>query len=214
MDCVLNKKEELENCSFVKTILMLLVAAYHSILFWGGEWFTRNPAKTSEALSLVAGWLNSFHIYAFTLVSGYIFYYIKYEKGKYNSLGRFINNKLKRLIVPYLFAALVWVIPINCVFYRYNIFEIVYNYVLATNPSQLWFLVMLFNVFVIFYLLSDFFVEHTYGGLIVVLGMYMFGLVGGKAIPNVFMIWTACRYVLMFWIGVKMRQYIYEKFQG
>ena len=52
---------------------MLLVVFYHSILFWGGDWFTKDPLVTSKLLDCIAKWLNSFHIYAFTLVSGYIF---------------------------------------------------------------------------------------------------------------------------------------------
>ncbi len=28
--------EQLENCIFVKTVLMLMVVAYHSMIFWGG----------------------------------------------------------------------------------------------------------------------------------------------------------------------------------
>ena len=31
---------ELKNCYFVKTILMLLVVGYHSMVFWSGDWFT------------------------------------------------------------------------------------------------------------------------------------------------------------------------------
>lgn len=32
----ITKHEQLENCIFVKTVLMLMVVAYHSMIFWGG----------------------------------------------------------------------------------------------------------------------------------------------------------------------------------
>ena len=35
--------EQLENCIFVKTVLMLMVVAYHSMIFWGGDWFSVQP---------------------------------------------------------------------------------------------------------------------------------------------------------------------------
>lgn len=63
----------LKNCTFVKTILMILVILGHACDFWVGDWFTCNPLIKSQTISVFATWLNSFHIFAFTLVSGYIF---------------------------------------------------------------------------------------------------------------------------------------------
>ncbi len=37
-------------------------------------------------LMYIAKWFNTFHIYGFTLISGYIFYYIKYEGGGIKSI--------------------------------------------------------------------------------------------------------------------------------
>ena len=65
--------QDIKNCSFVKTVLMLLVILGHSLAFWSGDWFTANPAIESNAISIINSWIGSFHIYAFTLVSGYIF---------------------------------------------------------------------------------------------------------------------------------------------
>ncbi len=88
------KQFELINCNFVKTVLMLLVVLYHSCVFWTGSWFNiLAPSGNSAVLELFSKWLNSFHIYGFALVSGYIFYYIKYEKEKYNGLLPFLVNK-------------------------------------------------------------------------------------------------------------------------
>ena len=58
-----DRQTELENCNFIKTVLMMLVVFYHSIVFWGGNWFTQNPEVISVPLNIVADWLNSFHIY-------------------------------------------------------------------------------------------------------------------------------------------------------
>ena len=203
---VVEPQKELANCTFVKTILMLLVVFYHSITFWVGNWFTKDPVVTSKLLENVAKWLNTFHIYAFTLVSGYIFYHKKCEKGRYDCFPAFVKNKAMRLLIPYVFVAAVWVIPVQCLFLEYDVKTVFYNYVLATSPSQLWFLVMLFNVFIIFWPLSDFFRKHNLAGAVVAIGMYGCSIVGGMILPNIFMIFTALRYVLFFWIGFKLRQ--------
>ena len=201
-----HKKNELSNCNFVKTILMILVVAYHCILYWSGGWFIGNP-ETSIILSYLAKWLNSFHIYAFTLVSGYIFYYLKHEANKYNRFLPFVANKAKRLLIPYVFVSIVWVIPIQLVFYNSNLKQIINQYVLGTSPSQLWFLLMLFAVFVIFYPLSNFLAKHDIYGSAVVLLLYGIGLILPRFIPNVFQISTALAYIPLFYIGFKIRQH-------
>lgn len=203
----LDRKKELENCTFVKTMLMLLVVLDHSMAFWTGSWFTKDPIYLARGLSILSNALNSVHIYGFTLVSGYIFYHIKFEQGRYQKFLPFVRGKAKRLLIPYLCTAVLWVIPIWSLFFEDDVWTIVKNYVFAISPSQLWFLWMLFDVFIIFWLLSDFFAKHDWLGLAVVLGMYGCGLVGGSVAPNVFQIWTAFRYMPLFWLGFKLRQH-------
>ena len=125
----------LDNCYFVKTVLMILVVLYHSILFWGGgSWLDNQPVIfKSKALSILSVWLNTFHIYGFTLVSGYIFQYLKYEKDKYQKFFLFIVNKAKRLLVPYVFVAIIWVIPISCVLFSYTSKDIILKGYVTTN---------------------------------------------------------------------------------
>lgn len=203
VDC----KRELENCNFVKAALMLLVVIYHSILFWGGNWFTGNPATSSTVLSWLAMWLNSFHIYAFALVSGYIFYYLKYEIYKYNSFTIFLKSKFKRLIVPYIFVTIVWLIPIRTIFWRFDAKVIFKNYFIGISPEQLWFLLMLFFVFLVSYPVSKLWKANEIIGIISILTIYGIGFVGNLILPNIFMIFSAFQYVLYFWIGFKIRQY-------
>ena len=166
-----------------------------------------DPAETSVVLGYLAGWLNSFHIYAFTLVSGYIFYHLKYEKGRYARFLPFVVNKAKRLLIPYAFASVFWVIPIHSLFFGFDVGNVLWNYLLAVNPSQLWFLIMLFLVFVICWCLSDFFKKYDWLSFGVVLVAYSIGLVGSAVAPNIFRIWTALCYVPFFWIGFKLRQH-------
>ncbi|MBO5868925.1 MAG: acyltransferase [Oscillospiraceae bacterium] len=202
-----DRQTELNNCTFVKTILMVLVVFYHSILFWAENWFTGDPAFSAPLLKYVSGWLNTVHIQGFALVSGYLFSYLKYEREKYGKFLPFVANKAKRLLIPFLFAAVVWVLPIQFFFYQPDGLTIIKNYVLAIGPAQLWFLVMLFGVFVIFWPLSDFFYKKDLLGAVAVLGMYGCGWIGSRVVPNVFQVWTALRYMPLFFLGFKLRQY-------
>ena len=110
-------------------------------------------------------------------------------------------------MVPYVFTAIVWVIPVQLLFIKSDLSTILYKYALATSPSQLWFLVMLFDVFVIFGLLSNFFAKYDLLGMILAAGFFGLGVVGNMLAPNIFSVWTACRYVPLFWLGFKIRQH-------
>ena len=204
---IYDAKSELNHCGFVKTVLMILVVFYHSILYFSGTWFDKSPVYQSDILATLAAWLNSFHIYAFVLVSGYLFYFLKMEQGKYENYFPFITNKAKRLLVPFAFVCCAWAIPWQWLFLRLSLREILEKYIFGTSPSQLWFLLMLFLVFVIFHPLSDFLKNHTIYGALLVGMFYALGVLIARFLPNIFQIFTAFRYLPFFFLGFKIRQY-------
>lgn len=195
----------LRNCSFIKTILMLFVILGHSTAFWSGHWFNAiNVEIQSSGLRLIYEWVSSFHIYGFTLVSGYIFAY-KSLKGGYSTYRQFIKIKMTRLLVPYLFVMLIWVVPISEYYFRWNFSSLLKRYLLCISPSQLWFLWMLFWVFVIVWPLRNLFIRKPLSGWIIALAFWGAGTIGDGVLPNFFCIWTACSYIIFFYIGMRLR---------
>jgi len=186
---------------------MIIIVFYHSILFWGGSWFTKDPVRILPSLSLISEWLNSFHVHTFILISGYVFCFLKYEKGKYQQFMPFIINKSKRLLVPYAFAAAVWVIPFAVVLLDIGFKDIAAGFLLAAAPNQLWFLIVLFLLFVIFWTLSDFFHKRTFSGAILVIILYFIGAFCMRKLPNIFQLWSTLTYLPLFWLGFKLRQH-------
>lgn len=147
---------QLEQCDVIKVIMMLCVMFYHCICLWSkGGWFNQPPAQSSQVLAYLCALFNSFHIYVFAFISGYLFYYLKYEKMRYTSFSKDILHRAKRLLIPYLFASLCWAIPFYVYYFSATPMQIIKDFALAVSPNQLWFLVMIFVVFVIFYLLSE-----------------------------------------------------------
>ena len=113
--------KKLSNISLIKTVMMIIVVLYHSMLFFGYQWFNIvTPKYDGYFLYNIANIFNSFHIQTFTMVSGYLFFYLKSEKNRYNFIKQGIMKKIKRLIVPYIFTSLFWAIPIGYYFYRFN----------------------------------------------------------------------------------------------
>lgn len=203
----MNKKEwELRNCSAVKVFLMLFVVAYHCCVFWTGTWFTKDPLLESRTIALIAKWMNSFHIYGFFLISGYIFFYTVCENDRYKSYGTFLKKKIKRLIIPYIFTAIIWVIPFSVIFLKLQLGGIVRNYILATAPNQLWFLLVLFWISNIFYIANSYIKGFPNAIMILLILFYVVGIyMEGKGC-NYFQIFTTFRCAIFFFIGYRIRQ--------
>lgn len=207
-------KNVLEDISYVKIILILFVILGHSVAFWSGEWFTKNPELTVPILSFMYSFLGSFHTYAFVILSGYIFSY-KMAEGDYSDYKGFVYNKFKRLIVPYIFVSVVWVIPAAIFFMDYSMSDILLNFLLGINPHQLWFLLMLFFSFVFAWPIYKY-VQGRYK-LITLIGVlcYCVGVVGSNIIPNYFCIWNMMQYFLFFLIGIMLygvkKEFFYKR---
>lgn len=129
------------------------------------------------------------------------------EKGRYNNLKEDIKKRAKRLLVPYLFTSIAWVIPIGILFFKYSLGEIMNRFVLATGPAQLWFLVMLFFVFVFFELVGKK-IKLSFKNLFLV---YIITVVVGNALSavdfNFFQLATAIKYILYFYLGGYIYRY-------
>lgn len=149
--------KRLDNIALIKTLMMIAVVLGHSLVFFGGTWFTViEPSHIEEWMKGIASWMNTFHIQAFTMASGFLFYYLKKEKNRYNNPKKDIKKRAARLLVPYIFACALWAIPVDCFFgYKSSFGELVYRYLFMADPSQMWFLIMLFLVFCFFEFFSD-----------------------------------------------------------
>ena len=100
---------------------------------------------------------------------------------------------------------MIWVAPISAYFFNWDKSYLIKKYLLCINPSQLWFLWMLFGVFAISWSLWKVFSENKLFGLVIALVFYCLRILGNMALPNVFCIWTACQYICFFYIGIRIR---------
>ena len=187
---------------------MIVVMLYHCVIFWGGDWFTiQHIAIQARPLGILGKWLNSYHVYGFTLVSGYLFYYLKAEAGRYIEFLPFVINKSKRLLIPYVFTCIIWVAPIMTHYYKLGLKDVIYRFILGSSPGQLWFLLMLFWIFIVGWLLSKKIFGSLMFSIIISVTIYVAGIVGNILLPNIWMIWTACNYFPCFVLGMCLRKY-------
>lgn len=88
----------LNRLPYIKGILILIIVLYHSMLYWTGVWnFTSMIGEELLPISIITDWLNSFHIYAFTFISGFIFAFIEIDRNGGGTSLSFIFASLKYL---------------------------------------------------------------------------------------------------------------------
>lgn len=139
----------------------------------------------------------------FVFLSGAIYYLGRVQLGKYNTLDVLFEKKFKRLIVPYFFAAVLFMVPMKLLGNYYS-FEslpkaISDGLVLTLDSGHLWYVFMLFVIFLLFYLLEKF-INRIFTPVNIILLVLLH--LNSNSIPiDVFQIKAASKYLVFFYLG-------------
>lgn len=203
----IDKKAELAIMTPFKTLMMVLVVVIHSTALWTGNWFG-SPAEESPALGTLSIWLGTFCVPAFFFASGYIYSYLKRETTRYSNSLSVIKRKALRLLVPYCFVSAVWCGPVWALIFGPD--RVVEKFILGGSPSQLWFLLALFWLFVIseaMHLLFPRLMERDWFVLGSCVVLYCAGIALGKLLPiDLWQVATSFQYVPFFLVGYVFRR--------
>ena len=131
--------ERLKYVSAMRVMAMMMIVAFHSMLFYTGKWWVFGGPVIPLWVK-VSSFLDAIDLPMFVFIAGFLFGHLYKFKGKYRDKRQFVIGKARRLLVPYLVWGLflVYVLP-------------PYNHLadMLTGISHLWFLLMLFDVFLI-----------------------------------------------------------------
>lgn len=164
----MTKQQELVDFDVMKVLTMLLVVVGHVLMMYK-DFSPIVPQVGSTALVDLYNYIYSFHMPAFVAISGAVYYYVKRERGRYNNPLSFVQNKVKRLLIPYVFFATLVVFPTNYLIGNVHggiLKTFVKNFVLALSPDHLWFLLALFVIFVVFNTLEKAIYKWTFCSLL------------------------------------------------
>lgn len=75
---------------------------------------------------------------------------------------------------------------------------------MGVNPSQLWFLLMLFNVFIIVWLINDY-INNIISAFIISLVFWVIGKFANYKFQDIYCIFTSLIFVIYFVIEMKIR---------
>lgn len=128
----------------LRVIATLLVVFYHTICPYTTIWACPDICKVNF-IQVFAEFLNNVHLPLFFTISGYLFAR-KIHSGQILEIREFIKQKVKRLVVPFMF----WSIISTLIFPNQGLFQFV-----LYGASYLWFLGSLFLIFMFFIFFVD-----------------------------------------------------------
>lgn len=166
-----------------------------------------NDSLVHRAISVLSGWIYSFHMPLFIALSGTI-YGIQKDKGMYQEFKPFVANKAKRLLIP---LVIVWWV------YRFPIMHYTGFYsgvsggrlmfqMLAPNCVYLWYLEALFLIFIIIYFLDK--VKNKMVETVIVAVFYLIGLVVYRKFSAYHFLGDPLYYLLWFYIGMHAEKHV------
>ncbi|MCH5307072.1 MAG: acyltransferase family protein [Prevotella sp.] len=137
----------LNEVSFMRPILLILLVTYHAFAPYCGAWIMPDGINEVELYDWVALLTRAFRLEGFVFVSGYIFTFQILAKHKFDTAISLFRNKFQRLIIPgIIFGAL----------YYYLFREVVHpywkiGYEIVSGVGHLWYLPCLFWCFMVQY---------------------------------------------------------------
>lgn len=160
-----NKTGYMTHVSLLRALAMLTVVLHHSLCYYA-VWSRpiTDPAFKAcgeYAYAVVAMFVKQTNLPVFLMLSGYLYAYLLFVRGKYGDARQFVWGKTKRLLIPYVFWALMLIM-----------FFPLEHHCLANLPvnfCHLWFLLMLFEVSLIFHFTRHWWSRLPHWGLWVAL---------------------------------------------
>lgn len=191
----------LNEYDLLKVFATLLVVIGHVTIRYNS---TSYPTFSTIVPQIITQTIYLFHMPLFMALSGAIY---RIGEAKYKQFSLFVKNKAKRLIVPYFFVGLFFLVPSICLFQVQNsneVFKTIWLLLLGQDCRHLWYLLALFEIFVVHYIFTKYFKIGYVSlliGSIIVSTFYSYYFDG-----NLFSINMAVRYYPYFIIGALIAQ--------
>ena len=106
-------RKNLDEVSFIRPILIILLVLYHAFAPWCGAWKAPESLIPNEAYWWVGKTAYSFMLPMFVFISGYVWAYQREILQKKDTLKTLIIKKFKRLYVPSLVFSGVYLLVID-----------------------------------------------------------------------------------------------------
>lgn len=181
----------------IRSIAIVMVVAFHAygMTYWDGH-FPDMAERYKDLYYAINHFVLNFRMPLFVFISGLLFSFLEREKGKYPTFGALLKNKTKRLIIPYLIFATIYMLTTGMGFSL--------KILLSGWLAHLWFIATLFWCFISTRLFCLIPYSHTVTFKAILLAMSfvllffdlpIIGFMGIQALPEWFF-WFYLGYVI------------------
>lgn len=208
----------------LRAIAILSVVIGHSIIIYSSEWNTISTSVECPFFDSLKHIINLYQMQLFFFISGFLMYGTLQRNI---SFKQFFKDKVNRLIIPYFFVGLLWMIPVKSLinisdFSIDQLFSQIINLFDGISNGHLWFLYSLFTMFMFFYIANRAvscvykhleeintnlniikFCKWVGGGFTLI---FLFGLIILRNfVPNYFSIVYTMQFIIWFYLGLLAR---------
>lgn len=183
----------------IKVYTILLVIIGHVLAIYTP--LSLFPHIGNKVIGLLYNFIYSFHMPLFIFVSGTV-YAICREKGKYSTWNGLLKSKCKRILVPYITFCLIILFPTLKALgvYDKTLLQWLYDAFFGLNIRHLWYLLVLFEMFVITYLIESIKKDINHY-IILFISLCLAILAYNIKVPPIFQFNMLFRYYIYFIIG-------------
>lgn len=189
----LQPRMNLDEVSFIRPILIVLLVLYHAFAPWCGAWRLFDGYEPNEVYWWIGKSAYSFMLPMFVFISGYVWAYQRESLNKVDSLKQLAIKKFKRLYIPSLLFSVAYVLLFNSqTLMGKNATSIGVG--ILSGYAHMWFLPMLLWTFLVTWFIFQIKKNWLRWSIVI-------GLCGISFLPVPLGISTAFYYIIYFYAG-------------
>lgn len=193
-------KKDLSHMNLLRAVGITLVVLRHSFAPFRGSWEVSEYYDYNIIADCIGRYISTISMPLFVFISGYIYYFLRSNYGKYSDFKTLFKKKSRRLIVPYLILA-----PIYIYFLLDFDSFLSFIYHLWKGAGHLWFLLMMFTMFLLYYKFENYLNNHYV--LSILLGIFLYALVLPLNYVHLNPLGLVCKYFIFFQLGNLFNKY-------
>ncbi|MCP4971732.1 MAG: acyltransferase [Arcobacter sp.] len=160
--------KKLDHMNLLRVFGISIVVLRHTFAPFTNSWKISEFYDYSIIADFIGRYISTLSMPLFVFISGYIYSYLRNSIKKYGTYKILITKKIRRLLIPYLFFALLY----NYFFMEFDSLK-TYLIHLWIGSGHLWFILMMFIMFLLFYPFEKYFKNNIVKGIIIAVVLYI-----------------------------------------
>lgn len=191
------KKSLLSDMVIMRVIAVVFLITFHALAPFNHSWIRFNGFIEIPVYQYLADFVYVIFLAVFVFISGYIFAYQVYQRGRVYTFGKLVGSKAKRLILPAILFGIVYIALFwENISFNFKLFESI-----VSGVGHLWFMPMLFWCFIFGWLIDKIKINEW----LKIAGLYLLTFLA--ALPDHFGLVDATRWLVYFYVGMQVSKH-------